>query len=105
MERTMGSIDWGQELTRVKREAEEMATSDDREALLRAGGAVFARMFIRTGALAPDEHDLATLNAYFSGDVIGHEIGPPILHYGPSYLHEVVWLGKDDTRIPTDHYQ
>ncbi len=101
----MNSVDWGQELTRVKREAEELATSDNREAMLRAGAATFARMLIRTGALTPDDRDLALMTSFFEGDIVGYEIGSPVVQYGPCYLHPVAWLGKNDTRIPTEQYQ
>lgn len=102
----MSDIDWGQELMRVRHEVEELAaTLDDQEIVLRVGAVAFARMLIRTGALPPDDYLLTVLNAFSSGDILGFEIGPPAVNYGPCYLHPVAWLGKDDTRRPTEHYQ
>jgi len=90
---TMSSIDWEQEFIQLRREAEELAaTGIGKEAGIRASGAIFARMLLRTGAWAPEDIEVEPVFAGFSGDIVGYEIGPLIIQYGPCYLHRFTWL-------------
>jgi hypothetical protein len=99
-------IDWEQEFARLKREAEELVASGvSKEAGILAGGALFARMLLRTGAWVPESSgEVDIVFAAFGGDIVGYELGPPVIRYGPCYLHPMTLLGKDDSRTFSERY-
>ena len=91
------SIDWEQELTQLRREVEELAASGiGKEAGIRASAAMFARMLVRTGALAPmDGSGVEGILTGQEGDIVGYEIGPP-----PSSMARAIcirWHGSERT--------
>ena len=102
----MSSVDWEQEITQLRREVAELAASGmSKEEGIRAAASMFARMLVRTGAWAPeDDLQVEIVLAGIGGEIVGYEIGPPVIRYGPCYLHPMMLLGKDDTRTPSERY-
>ncbi len=62
-------------------------------------------MLIRLGAWTPEGGDSVSLHALSEGTIIGVEIGPPVIQYGPCYLHTITQLGKDGSRTADEHYR